>query len=319
LRRSQEGERMTIAALDPIHYQRHRLRSVRAARESIVYLLHLPEEDLGAFVYTWVDGESRASAVLCVYGPGVGEEAVVEAVYDVPVPVDQPFDDWRVGGLRLRAGESASGSFEGRAAGIEFAFEGVHPPYSYASHRDGTLPWFADDRYEQTGTLQGVLRLGDREIAFDATGHRDQSWGIRDWGMCQHYKWLECNAGPEASVHFTQDFVLGESNLRGYVFRDELTAEITALDVDVDIGDDMVHDRFVATIDDDAGRTTTVTGKTFAHTEFPAAPTTTIIVCSDTVEIEGRPGVGQLDLLWSKDYLDLLRDRGLPALPGRPR
>jgi hypothetical protein len=308
---------VTIATLDPIHYERHRLRSVRAARESLVYLLHLPEEGLGAFVYTWVDGESRASAVLYVYGPGIGPQAVVEGTYDVAVALEQPFGDWHVGGLRLSAGEQASGAFEAKAASIQFSFEGAHPPYSYASHRDGTLPWFADNRYEQTGRLQGVLRLGDREIAFDTTGHRDQSWGTRDWGMCQHYKWLEANAGLDTSVHFTQDFVLGQSNLRGYVFRDGLIAEIMDLRVDIDIDDDMIHNTFVATIEDDAGRTTTVTGKTFAHTEFPAAPTSSIIVCSNTVEIEGRPGVGQLDLLWSKDYLDLLRERGLPQLPGK--
>ncbi len=308
---------MTIAPLDPIHYKRHRLRSVRAARESMVYLLYLPDDGLSAFVYTWVDGDSRASAVLCVYGPGVGQAPVVEAAYEVPVPPDQPFEDWRVGGLHLRQGERASGSFEAPAAGISFTFEGSHPPYSYASHPDGTLPWFADNRYEQTGHLAGMLRLGDREIAFDTTGHRDQSWGIRDWGMCQHYKWLQANAGPQASVHFTQDFVLGTSNLRGYVFRDELMAEIVDVDIDVEIGDDLIHDKFVATLADDTGRTTNVTGKTFAYTEFPAAPSTTIIVCADTVEIEGAPGVGQLDLLWSKDYADLLREHGLPALPGR--
>jgi hypothetical protein len=303
--------------LDPRHFERHRLRPVRAARESICYMLQLPEHGLGAFVYTWVDGDSRASAVLCCYGPGVGDTAIAEAIREVTVPATQPFDDWRVGGLHLRQGERSEGSFAGEAASIQFGFEGAHPPYNYASHRDGTLPWFADDRYEQSGRLHGVLRLGEREIAFDTTGHRDQSWGIRDWGMCQHYKWLQANAGPETSVHFTQDYVLGRSNLRGYVFRDEHIAEITDLDVDFELDDAMVHRTITATIADDAGRTTTLTGKTYADTEFAAAPTTTIIVCSDVVEIEGVAGVGQFDLLWAKDYLDLLRERGLPALPGR--
>jgi hypothetical protein len=200
---------------------------------------------------------------------------------------------------------------------MSFTFEGAHPAYSYASHRDGTLPWFADNRYEQSGHIAGTLRLGDREIPFDTTGHRDQSWGIRDWDMCQHYKWLEANAGPKASVHFTQDFVLGTSNLRGYVFRDEIIAEIVDVDIMVAIGDDLVHDTFIATIADDTGRSTTVTGKTYAHTEFPASARSTIIVCADTVEIEGSPGVGQIDLLWARDYADLLREQGLPALPRR--
>jgi hypothetical protein len=311
---------VTIPALDPVHFERHRLRTVRAARESICYMLQLPEHGLAAFAYTWVDGDSRASSVLCCYGPGVGRTAVTEVFSEIDVPRSQPFDDWRVGGLHLRQGETSSeGSFDANEASIRFGFHAAHPPYSYATHRDGTLPWFADDRYEQSGRLHGVLRLGDREIAFDTTGHRDQSWGIRDWGMCQHYKWLEANAGPDTSVHFTQDYVLGRTNVRGYVFRDEEIVEITAVDVDCDYDNNMVHTTLRATIEDDAGRTTTVTGKTYATTEFPAAPTTTIVVCSDTVEIEGVPGVGQFDLLWAKDYIDLLRERGLPATPPRQK
>jgi hypothetical protein len=132
-----------------------------------------------------------------------------------------------------------------------------------------------------------------------------------------HYRWLQANAGPEYSVNFTQDSVLGHVNTRGYVYRDGEMAQITALECDYDLGPDMVHTTVEAVIGDDAGRTTTVRGKTYANMEFPFPPTTALVVCSDTLEIDGHEGTGQFDLLWELSYLNYVREHGLPALPGR--
>lgn len=304
-----------IPAMDPHHYERHPLRPHHAARESISYMLQLPEHGLAAFAYTWVNAENRAGAALCFYGPAVGDTPVFESVDDVEVAEDMTYADWRVGGLHLQHGARTEGSFTGHQASLEFSFDGAHPPYNYASHPDGALLWMADDRYEQSGRWQGRLNLHGNEITFDTISHRDQSWGIRDWGMCQHYRWLQANAGPETSIQFTQDFVLGHTNVRGYVFRDGKMAQITSVECDYDLGDDMVHTSFEAVIEDDIGRTTVVRGRTYAHMEFPFQPTTTLIVTSQTVEIEGQPGTGQFDLLWSQDYIEYVRQHGLPKLP----
>lgn len=308
---------MNVTALDPIHYERHRLKPHHAARESVSYMLQLPDEGLAGFVYTWVNGEGRAGAALCFYGPAVGDTSLFEMVDDVLVSDEQTFLDWRVGGLELHHGERTTGRFVGAEASIDFSFDGVHPAYNYGSHPDGALPWMADDRYEQSGRWQGILRLRDREITFDTISHRDQSWGIRDWGMCQHYRWLQANAGPDYSVNFTQDVVLGQVNLRGYVYRDGELAQITALECEYELDPSMVHRSFAAVIEDDAGRTTTVRGTTYANMEFPFPPTTTLVVCSNRVEIQGVPGTGQFDLLWAAQYVEYVRAHGLPPLPAR--
>jgi hypothetical protein len=308
---------MSVPTLDPVHYERHVLAPHHAARESLSYMLQLPEEGLAGFVYTWVNDRSRAGAALCFYGPAVGDTPLFEFVDDLPVDPDQKFADWKVGGLELRHGERTEGTFVGDEASITFSFDGSHPAYNYASHPNGALPWMAADRYEQTGRWQGSLTLRGREIPFDTISHRDQSWGIRDWGMCQHYRWLQANAGPDWSVNLTEDSVLGHVNLRGYVFRDGEMAQITALDCDYDLGDDMVHTAFSMVIEDDAGRTTTLLGKTYATMEFPFPPTTALVVTSSTIEIEGHKGTGQFDLLWSQSYLDYVREHGLPPLPPR--
>lgn len=307
---------MSLPELDPVHFGRHRLRSDPAARESLSYMLQLPEEGVGGFVYTWVDGESRAGAALCCYGPAVGADPIFEIADGLDVPVELPFHDWQVGGLSLRHGIALTeGSFAGQAAGIEFVFEPTEQAYNYASHPDGALPWMADDRYEQGGRWRGTLRLGDRQILFDKTGHRDQSWGLRDWTMCQHYRWLQAHAGPDLSVHFTQDYVIGQSHVRGYVNRDGHFAAITHVDVDFELDERMLHTTMEAVVADEAGRTTVVRGATYGLVEFPVSPTTTLIVCSITAEIDGVQGQGQFDLLWPSTYLAYVRERGLPAMP----
>jgi hypothetical protein len=310
---------VTVPPLDPIHYERHHLTPHHAARESLSYMLQLPEEGIAGFVYTWVNAESLAGAALCFYGPAVGEKPLFESVDGIAVPEDRRFADWRVGPLWLAHGERTEGRFAGEAASIEFSFDGTHPAYNYGAHPDGPLPWMAEDRYEQSGRWRGMLRVNGGEITFDTVSHRDQSWGIRDWGVCQHYRWLQANAGPEVSINFTQDCVLGHVNVRGYVYRDGELAQITRLDCDYNLGEDMVHTTLDAVIQDDAGRTTTIRGRTYAHMEFPFPPITTLIVCSDTVEIDGHHGTAQFDLLWTTEYLDYVRKHGLPQLPRRQR
>lgn len=309
---------MSVPALDPVHFGRHDLGAHYAARESVSYMLQLPDHGLAGFVYTWVNGESRAGAALCLYGPAVGETALFESVDGIVVESDRGFDAWEVGGLSMQHAERTSARFDGEQAAIQFTFEGTHPPYNYGAHPDGSLPWMADDRYEQSGRWRGTLILRGREIAFNAVSHRDQSWGIRDWGMCQHYRWLQANAGPDISINFTEDSVLGHVNLRGYVYRDGEMAQITGLDVDYELTSQMVHTTLAAVIVDDLGRTTRIRGRTYATMEFAFPPTTTLVVCSDTVEIDGRRGTAQFDLLWSTPYLEYVREHGLPTLPPRP-
>jgi hypothetical protein len=310
---------MTVPALETVHYERHRLKPHHAARESLSYMLQLPDEGLAGFVYTWVNAESLAGAALCFYGPAVGPEPLFESVDGVEVAPDQRFADWHVGPLRLHHGVRTEGRFSGEAAGIEFSFDGTHPAYNYGAHPEGALLWMADDRYEQSGRWQGVLRLRDRDVPFDAISHRDHSWGIRDWGVCQHYRWLQANAGPEVSINFTEDCVLGHRNVRGYVYRDGELAQITALDCDYELREDMVHRAFDAVIEDDVGRATTIRGRTYADMEFPFPPISTLIVTSATVEIDGQRGTAQFDLLWTHEYLEYVRKHGLPPLPPRRR
>ena len=305
-------------ALDPIHDARHKLRADALARESLVFMLQLPEHDVAAFVYTWVSGESKAGTAFCVYGPAVGAAPLFEAVDGISVPFDMGFDDWRVGGCRVRHGkalEVADVSFDGKAARLEYHFKAMHPAYNYGAQIGGCPRWLADDRFEQSGRVKGTLTIGDRKIAFDTFGHRDHSWGTRDWGAAQHWKWLEsqahCSERGDLSVHFFDIEAGGRNILRGYVQKDGRIEEVTAVHVNYTNNDRWDHTAIEAVVEDAGGRMTVVRGKTFAIYEFKVNPMATLNEGSMSIEIDGVKGVGHVEMCWPKAYLDFLRERGV--------
>jgi hypothetical protein len=299
-------------ALDPVHDERHRLEDAPNARESLVFMLPRATEGVAAFVYTWVSGASKAGAALCVYGPAVGPEAIFEIVDNVEVPRTMGFDDWRVSGLHVRHGkplQTADLTFVGQRATLEYRFEATHPAYNYGSHAEGCPSWLAYDRFEQSGRVTGVLRFGRRNIPFETFGHRDHSWGTRDWGVAQHWKWLIAQAAPDLAVHFFDIDAVGRKTLRGYVQRDGRIAAITGVDVTFALDAALYHTAIDAVVSDDIGRKTRVRGPTFAMFEFKVSPLATLNEGSMTLEIEGRPGVGHVEMAWPKDYLAYMRQR----------
>lgn len=302
----------TRFALSAEHDARHRLGNYALARESLVFMLQLPEENLAAFVYTWVSGESKAGAAFCVYGPSAGSEPIFEACDGIPVSPQMGFDDWRVGGAHVRHGKSlevADVTYTSERASLEYHFEAMHPAYNYGSHRDGCPSWFAEDRFEQSGRVKGVLQIGERRIPFDTFGHRDHSWGTRDWGVAQHWKWLEAQASPDLAVHVFECNAIGRTELRGYVQKDGLIAEVTDVRFGFEHDKELFHTTIEAIVEDAAGRTTTVRGTTFAMYEFKVSPLATLNEGSMAIAIDGQPGVGHVEICWPKPYLDYLRQR----------
>src|SRR3546814_1522949 len=55
--------------VDVVHDGRHVLPDVAMGRESIPYIVVLPEHRIAFFTYTWVSKDSVAGAALAVFGP----------------------------------------------------------------------------------------------------------------------------------------------------------------------------------------------------------------------------------------------------------
>ncbi len=298
-----------IPELNPINDGRHVLKADPLERESVPFVIALPEHQIGCFAYTWVNNANRAGSVFVVFGPGVGETPIVEAIDDVEIPAGQNFDDWRVGKVHLKHDlklQRAELHVDGARVGIDLQFDAAHPAYAYGFHPDGCPTYAATNRLEQAGRIRGELRVDDRRMAFDTTGARDHSWGTRDWQTPQHWKWLHAQAGPETCVHFWQINARGRTDLRGYVFRDGRMAEVDAVEVDFDVDDQYRQTRIDALVHDTAGRSTRVLGEYYAHFPLIPGPHTTLNEGVMTCSIDGKPGVGWSEFQWPTAYLQHL-------------
>jgi hypothetical protein len=304
----------TILLLDPSNDGRHALRDLPLERESIPYVISLPEHGIGTFVYTWVTKDSSAGALFVVFGPTVGEQPIVEAVDNIAVPKTMNFDDWRVGRFYLKQDlnlKQAEIQFAGERVALDVRFDSLHPAYAYGFHRDGCPPYLATNRFEQAGRARGSVSVAGRKFDFDTTAARDHSWGTRDWDMAQHWKWLHAQAGPELSVHFMETRARGRTDLRGYVYRDRQMAEVTSVEVDFENDAAYRQTHITASVHDAAGRTTRVTGDYFAHFPLVPVPSCTLVEGAMRCEIEGQAGTGWTEFMWPTAYLEHLRTHPL--------
>ena len=300
-----------IPVLDPIHDGRHQLRDLPLERESIPYVISLPEHGIATFVYTWVTKDNVAGCAFLAYGPGIGPQPIMEMVGGVDVGTQKNFDDWQVGPLHLQQDlklSRAKLTARGKRVELDASFEAAHPAYAYGFHRDGCPDWAATNRLEQAVRIQGTLKIDGKAYAIDTTCARDHSWGTRNWDTPQHWKWLHAQAGPDTCVHFWKIEARGRTELRGYVFRDGVMAEVDAVDVDWQNDAQYRHTHIDATLRDSAGRSTRVRGEYFAHFPMPPVPTCTLMEGAMRCEIDGKPGVGWTEVMWPTAYLEFLRN-----------
>lgn len=300
-------------AIDQLHDGRHELPDVPQARESIPYIVVLPEHRIAFFTYTWVNRNSEAGAALAVFGPGVGGAPIQQRLADRPVPRDMGFDDWRIDNFRMAQDlkfDRASLFWETPEATVDVTFEAFHPPYSYGADPRGCPKYCAVDRIEQAGRVRGTLRIGDRVIEVDATGHRDHSWGTRDWVPFQQYEWFVGQVGTNVSLHFWRFNALGKEHVRGYVFKDGLMSGVDTVCVDVDYDERYLQTGYRASIIDRAGRATSVEGSVFGTYCLVPDPSISLNESGAQVLIDGMAGVGWMECAWPTTYLEHIRANG---------
>jgi hypothetical protein len=299
----------SVPVPDPVHDGRHKLRELPLERESMPYIISLPEHGIATSIYTWVTKDNVSGSLFAVCGPAVGDEPIMEAVEGIDVGPEANFDNWRVGPVHVEHRMDLRGahiSATTERIHLDATFQATHPAYAYGSHPLGCPPYAATDRLEQSGRMQGTVTVDGTVYAFDTTAARDHSWGTRDWNYSQHWKWLHAQT-EDTALHFWQIDVAGRTDLRGYVVRDGLMAEVADVVVDFEVDEAYRQKTINTQVRDTAGRTVTVSGEYFAHFELPPVPSCTLIEAGMTCEIDGIPGSGWTEFMWPTEYLAYLK------------
>lgn len=298
------------AGYEPHDDLRHRPAPGGRMRDSLFWELIMPEERLGMQAYLFVTDRGKAGYNVVVWGEQERPLALELELGEVSEDAD--FDDFSLAGLHLRQPElrrTAELRYEGRDVSLQFDFTALHDAFSYRQNPDGLPSWFATNRFEQTGHVTGFLQVGDRRIEWDRTGHRDHSWGVRNWGVPHHWKWFVAYTRDGAkAVNGWIWIAKGEWGFGGYVVSDGELVPISHIDHHADYDEDMSQRRLEAELVDVRGGRTQLTLDCFGVVRLPTNDrmNTIILEGACAAKIDGAAGAGQFETHWPRDYLDHL-------------
>lgn len=278
------------------------------ARESLLITAPIPEEELLVFLYLWREGGTKWGRFVFVGGPDMDAPVFLSHVEDGEYTGDD-LRDFSVSGLAWRQPEplrTAEVSFRDPGCELELRFEGVHEPFSWHDNPGGCPDWVAHDRYEQSGLTSATLVLGERRIAFTGVGHRDHSWGTRNWDMLQHWKW--CNATTpdgSSSLHAMIMFVKGEVLVNGYLNRDGVVCPLVSAVVSAELDDAMYHRAISGRFVDEGGREMTLEATYAAGWSMPIRHLVLNEIGMSAL-LDGRPATAHVELGWPAAYVHAL-------------
>lgn len=275
-------------------------------RESLLWTSPIPDEKLLVFTYAWRHADTGDWGRLLAVGGDDIDRPLALAFDDGLAFEGDDLDDCVVGGLRIRQPEPltvAEVSFASDDVDYACRFTGLHAPFSWHENRGGCPSWAADDRYEQSVATEGRLRVAGRDVAIAGHGHRDHSWGTRDWRALQHWKWMNAATDDgEVSLHAWDSLALGNRQILGYVNRGGEMSLIEDIDVSVELDDRLVHRAVRAAITDAEGRETRFEATYAAGWQVPVEHLFMNEIGMHA-EIDGASAVAHVELGWPQAYV----------------
>ncbi|MBC2637625.1 MULTISPECIES: hypothetical protein [unclassified Rhodococcus (in: high G+C Gram-positive bacteria)] len=279
------------------------------ARESLAYCAILPGKGV-YLLYTWVNGDDIAGYAFAIYGEGP-EPTYFARREGIPAE-GQNFDHWDIEDLSVRVGgdfSTATATYEDSEFSISIEFEAFHAPFDYDQNAGGCPRYQATNRYEQSGVIRGQLTRNGVTTVFDGPGHRDHSWGRRDWDAIHHYKWLSI-VGADRAANIMVALVEGETIYNGYVFVDGVLSPIVSAEIATEYDDEYFQDAIVASVLDESGRTTQIDfPEQSARARWDISPTFNFTdTCMDGT-LAGGAVSAYVQYTWPRSYLDHLLTR----------
>jgi hypothetical protein len=82
-----------------------------------------------------------------------------------------------------------------------------------------TISKVASEHYEQVGTWNGTVKIEGRTIAFEGSGHRDHSWGDRDWKAPSKWTWLTSQFDGTLGFNLSRVVINSMDVFNGFISR----------------------------------------------------------------------------------------------------
>jgi hypothetical protein len=98
----------------------------------------------------------------------------------------------------------------------------------------------ASEHYEQVGAWTGEIRVDGEKVGIQGSGHRDHSWGERDWKAPERWTWLTAQFGSEFGFNLSRVVIKSLDIFNGYVCRSGNNYPLRRAWLETDFEDDGV-------------------------------------------------------------------------------
>jgi hypothetical protein len=162
---------------------------------------------------------------------------------------------------------------------VDLTFEGIAPCFDFKDAdpaalaemivRAGTrlsdirkVTRVSAEHYEQVGKVTGAIRHSGGETNFVGSGHRDHSWGPRDWAAPRLWTWLTCQFDGEPAFNLSRVVIESVDVFNGFVTRGGANYPVRRVDLETEFEPDGVTQKAVRfTLEDTSGVSMEVTGR----------------------------------------------------------
>lgn len=119
----------------------------------------------------------------------------------------------------------------------------------------------SSEHYEQVGRYRGTVRVEGKERDFLGGGHRDHSWGVRDWSAPRLWTWLTCQFGDELAFNLSRVAVGSVDVFNGFLCRGGSNYPVARASLETNFEPDGVTQKNISfSFEDVTGKEIEVTG-----------------------------------------------------------
>lgn len=154
----------------------------------------------------------------------------------------------------------------------------------------------ASEHFEQFGNAKGTLVVGDRKFDIVATGERDRSEGVREWGSPKMWYWLNSVYDGQIGFDVTKLCTemgdvdagyFGNKNCNDALYKHEINTEYN----------NGIPSSFTIKSYGKSGRTYEIKGTVIRYAALPMAPGMMLVETISKTEYNGRTGHGIAEFL----------------------